>query len=193
MRLTIREFQAMNSAARRFLQRTVEFPLFQRMGLNDKHCDILEIGCGSGYGAVLLSTLSPRSYTGIDLMPEQIVLAQKRQLPNAKFMVRDATDLSCFPQETNDIAVIFGILHHIPQWREVIQECYRVLHPAGKLFVEEPDENLMAGVNRLFPGTHPQEAFFTLRILEEHLKVTGFVILERRRTFGMGFYSTRKP
>jgi hypothetical protein len=33
MRLIDSEFRAMNSSPRRFLQRTVEFPLFQRMGL----------------------------------------------------------------------------------------------------------------------------------------------------------------
>jgi ubiquinone/menaquinone biosynthesis C-methylase UbiE len=182
----------MNSAARRFLQRTVEFPLFRKMGLTDEHRDILEIGCGSGYGTVLLAALSPQSYVGVDIMPEQIALAQKRQLAHAEFMLRDATDLSCFPDETKDIAVIFGILHHIPQWRTVIQECYRVLRQGGKLFVEEPDGRLMASGQRLFPETHPKEAFFQLRELEENLEAKGFTVLERRWAFGLGFYCAQK-
>ncbi len=193
MRLSDKEFRAMNSAARRFLQRTVEFPLFRKMGLTDERRDILEIGCGSGYGAVLLATLSPRSYIGVDIMPEQIALAQKRQLARAEFMLRDATDLSCFPDETKDIAVIFGILHHVPPWRTVIQECHRVLRKGGELFVEEPDGRFMAGVQRLFPEAHPKEAFFQLRDLEAHLEAQGFTILERRWAFGFGFYCAQKP
>jgi short-subunit dehydrogenase len=91
MRLSPIEFQAMNNAVRRWLQRTVEFPLFKSIGLEHTNQDILEIGCGSGYGAVLLSSLQPKSYVGVDLMPEQIALAQARQLPNATFMVQDAS------------------------------------------------------------------------------------------------------
>lgn len=192
MRLSNKEFRAMNSAGRRFLQRTIEFPLFRKMGLTDPQCDILEIGCGSGYGAVLLATLSPRSYVGVDIMPEQIALAQKRQLAHAEFMLRDATDLSCFPEETKDIAVIFGILHHVPQWRTVIQECHRVLRRSGKLFVEEPDGRLMVIAQRLFPGTHPKEAFFQLRDLEQHMEAKRFTIRERRWAYGLGFYCAQK-
>ena len=193
MRLSDHEFQAMNSAARRFLQRTVEFPLFRKMGLAAEQRDVLEIGCGSGYGAVLLATLSPRSYVGVDLMPEQIALAQKRQLAGAEFMLRDATDLSCFPEAAKDITVIFGILHHVPAWRAVIREIRRVLRPGGKLFVEEPDGRLMAGAQRLFPEAHPKEALFQLQDLEAHLEATGLTVLERRWAFGFGFYCAQRP
>ena len=193
MRLTEQEFQAMNSAARRFLQRTVEFPIFRKMGLTGQACDILEIGCGSGYGAVLLASFSPRSYIGLDLMPEQIALAQQRQLAGAEFMLRDASDLICFPDETKDIVVIFGVLHHMPEWRTVIQECQRVLRQGGKLFVEEPDGRLMAGAQHLFPKAHPKEALFQLRELEENLVAKGFTVLERRWAFGLGFYCGQKP
>jgi hypothetical protein len=60
MRLSSQEFKAMNNTVRRFVQRTVEFPIFNSLGLTGEHWDILEIGCGSGYGAVLLSTLHPK-------------------------------------------------------------------------------------------------------------------------------------
>jgi ubiquinone/menaquinone biosynthesis C-methylase UbiE len=81
--------------------------------LTGQEGDILEIGCGSGYGAVLLSELRPKSYVGIDLMPEQIALAHQRRLPNAEFMVQDAAQLP-FADESKDVVVIFGVLHHIP-------------------------------------------------------------------------------
>ena len=192
MRLTEKEFKGMNSAVRRLLQRTIEFPLFRKMGLTAAQRDILEIGCGSGYGAVLLTTLSPRSYIGVDLMPEQITLAQKRQLAGAEFMLGDVTDTSCFLDVTKDIVVIFGVLHHIPEWRSVIQACHRILRPDGQLFVEEPDGRLMAGAQHLWPDAHPKDAFFQLEELEAQLVATGFTVFARRWAMGMGFYGAQK-
>jgi ubiquinone/menaquinone biosynthesis C-methylase UbiE len=115
----------MNNPFRRWLHRTVEFPTFRQMGLTVQGQDILEIGCGSGYGAALLLTLCPRTYIGIDLMPEQIALARQRGLPGAEFVVGDASHLTGIPDGSKDTVVIFGVLHHIPPWREVLQECYR--------------------------------------------------------------------
>jgi SAM-dependent methyltransferase len=192
MRLTDQEFRAMNSAPRRFFQRRVEFPLFKSMGLSSECGDILEIGCGSGYGATLLAALQPRSYVGIDLMPEQVALAEKRRLPYAEFMIRDATDLGCFLGETKDVAVIFGILHHVVEWRAVIRECHRVLRYGGMLFLEEPDARLMAAVQRLSPGSHPKEAYFRLQLLEEALEDVGFAIRAKRSVLGFGFYCALK-
>jgi SAM-dependent methyltransferase len=192
MRLTKLEFKSMNSAARRLLQRTIEFPLLRKMGLTAAQRDILEIGCGSGYGAALLATLSPRSYVGVDLMPEQIALAQKRQLAGAEFMIGDVTDTRFFLDASKDIVVIFGVLHHIPEWRAVIQACHRILRPDGQLFVEEPDGRMMAVVHRLLPDTHPKEAFFQLEELEAQLVTAGFTVFERRWAMGLGLYGARK-
>jgi protein-L-isoaspartate O-methyltransferase len=75
----------MNHPLRRFVQKHLEFRNFQTLGLVDKQRNIMEIGCGSGYGAVLLSTLQPKTYLGIDLMPEQIALAGKWHLPGFEF------------------------------------------------------------------------------------------------------------
>jgi len=191
MRLSNIEFKAMNNAARRVLQRTVEFPLFKRMGLTGQECDILEIGCGSGYGAVLLSELRPKSYVGIDLMPEQIALARQRKLLNAEFMVLDATDLP-FPDQSKDVVVIFGVLHHVPVWRKVVSEIYRVLRPGGRFFVEEPDGAAVARFDRVFAWGHAPDALFLLSDFERFLRETGFTLLGRRYMMGFGWYHARK-
>ena len=120
MRLSDIEFKAMNNPLRRYFQKHIEFRNFRWLGLTVKHKNILEIGCGSGYGAVLLSTLEPRSYIGIDLMPEQIALTGQWHLPGYTFRVMDAADMQEILSISKDIIVIFGILHHIPQWREVV-------------------------------------------------------------------------
>jgi len=57
MRLTESEFRGVNTGIRRFFQRRMELPVFRWLGLSGRDQDILEIGCGSGYGALLLSQL----------------------------------------------------------------------------------------------------------------------------------------
>jgi SAM-dependent methyltransferase len=192
MRLSPAEFKAMNNSLRRLVQRTVEFPLFQRLGLQDQGGDILEIGCGSGYGAVLLSQLHPHSYVGIDLMPEQIALARQYNLPETHFLVQSAGDLGNFPAGSKDTVVIFGVLHHIPEWRSVLDGCYRVLRPGGKLFLEEPDGGVLKTWEGLFRWGHPLTDILYLKEMEAYLQRLGFVVQGQRYLFGFGVYGLQK-
>lgn len=179
MRLTDSEFRGMNTRIRRFFQRRLEFPVFRWLGLSGQDQEILEIGCGSGYGAVLLSQLQPRSYVGIDLMPEMVELARQRILPNAEFLVMDASNLSHFPDASKDLVVIFGILHHIPAWRDVLEECHRVLRPGGKMFLEEPSARAVRIWDFFFRWNHPREAMFNRMELENQLRRVGFSLSGR--------------
>jgi len=192
MELSTSEFRAMNNPFRRFVQKNVEFRIFKSMGLAEEGQDILEIGCGSGYGAVLLSTLRPRSYVGIDLMQAQVELAQRLDLPGTRFSVMDATDLGAFENESKDLVVIFGILHHIPAWRRALAETHRVLRMGGALFVEEPDSPLIRLFDRAFHFEHPDPALFGLDMLERELASIGFSLSHRRRIAGFGLYGARK-
>lgn len=194
MRLTEQEFRAMNSPIRRFFHRNVEFPLFRRLGLREEDQDILEIGCGSGYGAILLAKLRPRSYLGIDLMPEMIELAKKQvDLPHCEFLAMDASDMPELADESRDTVVTFGLFHHIPKWREVIHESYRVLRTGGTMFLEEPEGWAVRLWDRVFKWDHSEEAMFSMRQLEDHLTATGFVVVKRLRLLALaGLYCARK-
>lgn len=191
MKLSAVEFKAMNNPVRRFFQKYVEFQNFKWLGLTDRNKDILEIGCGSGYGAVLLSTLEPRTYIGVDVMPEQIFLTRRWHLPEFQFKVMDASDMPDIASLSRDIVVIFGILHHIPPWRKVIQECRRILRPGGKLFVEEPDGNIIRNFDRLFHWGHAQTDF-SLTGFEKEVSNSGFMIKRKRRVLGLGAYQICK-
>jgi len=187
MRLSDIEFKAMNNPLRRFLQKHIEFRNFRWLGLTDKHKNILEIGCGSGYGAILLSTLEPSSYVGIDLMPEQISLTGKWNLPGYTFRVMDAADMKEISSMSKDIIVVFGILHHIPRWREAIKECRRVLTHSGSLFVEEPNGSVIRNFDRLFHWGHAVSDFSLIEF-EKELARTGFNIIRKRKILGFGTY-----
>jgi ubiquinone/menaquinone biosynthesis C-methylase UbiE len=191
MKLSIDEFNAMSSLFRRLIQRFLEYPNFIRLGLEVQNKDVLEIGCGSGYGAKLLYKQHPRSYLGVDVMPEQIALAQKLNLPGAEFNVADAADLSQVADASKDVVVIFNVLHHIPNWRKAVAECARVLHTGGWLFVEEPDGPSVRAWDRIFHWVHPDELFL-LHDLESALSHDGFNIQRKLRAFGYGVFVAQR-
>jgi len=172
MKLSDVEFRAMQSLWRKWGQTYFELPLFQSMGLDIKDKDVLEIGCGNGHGGYLLNQLAPKSYIGLDVMEEQIAIA-RRKYPQYKFIVQDATDLSQFADASKDVVIIFGVLHHIPEWRKTIDEIARVLKPDGQLFLEEPRGVDIKFFDFFFRWGHP-DTDFGLKAMEEHLKSRGF-------------------
>ena len=180
MKLSDIEFRAMDSGWRRWGQAHFEIPVFQRLGLDIKNKDVLEIGCGNGYGAYLINQGFPRSYVGLDVMEEQIAKACQRY-PQFTFLVQDATDLSRFGDASKDVVVIFGVLHHIPEWRSVIDEIRRVLKPNGNCFVEEPRGLDIKLFDFFFRWGHPDSDFGIHRMVE-YLQSHGFMVKSKQWT-----------
>jgi ubiquinone/menaquinone biosynthesis C-methylase UbiE len=172
MKLSDIEFRAMNTWWRRWGHQYFELPIFQRLGLDVKDKDVLEIGCGNGYGGFLLNQFGPKSYIGLDVMEEQIEIA-RRNYPQYKFIVQDAADLSQFANASKDIVIIFGVLHHISRWRKVLDEIARVLKPSGILLLEEPRGMDIKLVDFLFRWGHP-DTDFGLKAMEEYFKLNDF-------------------
>ena len=188
-RLSNREFNAMNNPWRRLLQRFWEFPMLRRLGVPVMQRDVLEVGCGSGYGAQLLATLKPRTYLGFDFMPEQVALARKR-LPETEFLVQDAANMKDIPTASKDTVVVFGVLHHIPEWKAAVTEIARTLRPGGEVYLEEPDGGLINWFDRKFKWGHP--VTFRLKELEAYLLEAGFNLVRKTYLFGFGIYRLQK-
>lgn len=191
MKLSDIEFRAMQSLWRKWGQTYFELPLFQRMGLAIKDKDILEIGCGNGHGGYLLNQLGPQSYIGLDVMEEQIEIA-RRKYPQYQYIVQDATDLSQFANASKDVVIIFGVLHHIPEWRKTIDEIVRVLQPNGQLFLEEPRGLDIKFFDFFFRWGHPNTDF-GLNALEEYLKSRGFKYQKQWTPLLTMYHAMRKP
>jgi ubiquinone/menaquinone biosynthesis C-methylase UbiE len=163
MRLNLRELDMMDSPLRRFSQRVIElhtFVRFLRRANVDLHGGtLLDAGCGNGYGLELLAkTFEPRRLVGFDLMPEQIERARRRGLA-AEISVGDITAIA-EPDATFDGVFVFGILHHVPAWRDALRELARVLKPGGVLLVEEIHGSAAQLEDRFLGTRHPAEAAF---------------------------------
>jgi ubiquinone/menaquinone biosynthesis C-methylase UbiE len=141
MRLGKFEFIAMNNVFRRWIQKHYEFPIFKNQ-LKRNNIDlagkiIMDGGCGSGYSTeLILNEFHPSRIIAFDYMPEQINLAKRRNL-DVDFKIGDLTHIDS-ADGTFDAVFVFGVLHHIPEWRNALEQISRVLKSGGVLLVEEP-------------------------------------------------------
>ena len=82
-----------------------------------KECEILEIGCGTGYYGIYLADKC-KKYTGVDITPGNISIFDKKikdmNLSNINAVVGDATDLKFFEDNSYDIVLTFGPVYHLP-------------------------------------------------------------------------------
>ena len=94
--------------------------------------DFLEIGCGNGEVAKCIARTYRGRVTGIDVDPEQVKIARENDddIPHLKFLEADSTDLP-FEDESFNVVLSFGVLHHIRNWRDALGEIKRVLRDGG--------------------------------------------------------------
>jgi ubiquinone/menaquinone biosynthesis C-methylase UbiE len=187
----------MKSRPREFIARRVEYRAFERFGFDPAGRDVLELGCGSGYAAHLISLQNPKSYSGVDIMEEQIALANRRALPeNFIFIVGDAADLSSFEDSSKDDVIIFGALHHIPVWKKVVREARRVLKPGGRFFIDDPNQGFVVLAMKLMRMEHDEAGLFELRELEAELGACGMEVRGKKNLLcGLmwSLWGVRKP
>ncbi len=193
MKLSAKEFDAMQMKWRKWYIEKVELKTFEKFGLDLLGADILEVGCGNGYAASLITARGVNRYTGLDIMPEQLEIARKRNLPNACFVLGSADDLSRFPAESFDAILDFCILHHVEGWRTFFDESRRVLKDGGSIYAADLSKTCIHIVDALLHWDHAEEALFTLREFEEEANKRGFETLHKANDLGLeGYFRFRK-
>ena len=185
------EYWAVNNPLRAFVQRHYEAPRLKRLstGKADK---VLEIGCGQGVGArIIYDLFKPRQYFGIDLDPRMIRRATNKAggLPNATFAEGDVANLD-FPDASFDLVIDFGIVHHVPNWRDALAEVHRVLEVDGEFLFEDLsletwERGIGIAVKKL--TDHPYDQMFRKQEFADELLLRGFEV-ETHEESPLSFY-----
>ena len=166
MKLNSLEFALMNNPVRAASQRWIETPLLIGPSGTLAGQQVLEVGCGRGVGVEILLGLGAAHVTGFDLDPEMVALARQRLAKygsRAHVFVGDAAAIAA-PDTGFDTVVDYGIIHHIPNWRQALREIARVLAPGGAFYFED----LFRGFTSAWP----------MRMLLDHPQVTQFTAAE---------------
>jgi len=172
------EYWAMNNPLRALIQKRYEAPRLKAVS-KGKAATVLEIGCGQGVGAVIVDRLfDPEKYVGIDLDAKMIRRARQKgsELRNAEFLEGDASSLA-FPDDTFDLVVDFGIVHHIPNWADALEEVHRTLKAGGEfLFEELSADTWKTGIGRPLKRIleHPYDDMFSKQEFVDKLAELGF-------------------
>ncbi|MGH2972059.1 MAG: class I SAM-dependent methyltransferase, partial [Gaiellaceae bacterium] len=99
--------------------------------------DVLDLGCGVGYGTAVLAGVA-RRVVGGDVDEDSIGYARERYgQANAEFAVLDATALP-FGDDTFDTVCSFETIEHVDRPEALVREAARVLRPSGAFLCSTP-------------------------------------------------------
>ena len=131
---TVRKNELENEMGQRWLRE------IQRFLPEGRSLDILDVGTGTGFFAILLAEKGHR-VVGIDLTPAMLeearILAKQRNLDIA-FREMDAQNLA-YPDDTFDVVISRNLTWTLPDPERAYASWFRVLKPGGVLLNFDAD------------------------------------------------------
>lgn len=107
---------------------------------------VADLGCGSGYGSVLLKEAGAASICASDASTHAIEFAKQQFGGLARFEVQGVTDLRAYPDRHFDLAISSEVLEHIKEYgkeNEALAEMKRVTKPGGIIVIGTPNSELL--------------------------------------------------
>ena len=96
---------------------------------------VLEVGCGLGTDATNFAR-SGADYTGVDLSEESLALAKQRfkayDLAGSFLACNGEQLASSLPKNNFDLVYSFGVIHHTPNQRAVVEQIREVIKADGE-------------------------------------------------------------
>ena len=103
--------------------------------------DVLDLACGEGYGAAMLSRVARRIF-GVDNDRAAIAHAQATYGADHVTFITGTAEFLPLTDASVDIVVCFETLEHVSEQARMLSEIRRVLRPGGLLLVSTPDRPL---------------------------------------------------
>jgi 2-polyprenyl-3-methyl-5-hydroxy-6-metoxy-1,4-benzoquinol methylase len=148
--------------------------------------EVLDAGCGEGYGARLLAELGgARRCVGIDI-DERTIAAARETYGNGEALEFEAGDVTRLPFEdaSFDVVTCFETVEHVSAQRDAVAELARVLRPGGLLLISSPNRGV-------YPPGNPfhereltaaefeallKESFAHVRLMRQHNWIVSTVL-----------------
>jgi SAM-dependent methyltransferase len=110
--------------------------VYQQLAPRCAGLEVLEAGCGEGYGADLISRVA-RRVIALDY-DETTVAHVRARYPRVEVMHGNLAQLP-LTDASVDVVVNFQVIEHLWDQTQFVRECARVLRPAGLLMVSTPN------------------------------------------------------
>lgn len=146
--------------------------VYERMAARCADRDVLEAGCGEGYGANLIADVA-RRVIGLDY-DETTVAHVRARYPRVDMRHGNLAELP-LADGAVDVVVNFQVIEHLWDQGQFVRECLRVLRPGGCLLMSTPNRITFS------PGRDtPINPFHTRELnaaeLTDLLTVAGFAV-----------------
>ncbi|MGB8206461.1 MAG: class I SAM-dependent methyltransferase [Mycobacterium sp.] len=110
--------------------------VYQQLAPRCAGLEVLEAGCGEGYGADLISRIA-RRVIALDY-DETTVAHVRARYPRVEVMHGNLAELP-LADASVDVVVNFQVIEHLWDQTQFVRECARVLRPSGLLMVSTPN------------------------------------------------------
>src|SRR5271156_1408333 len=110
--------------------------VYQRLAPRCAGREVLEAGCGEGYGADLIAGIA-RRVVAVDY-DEAAVAHVRSRYARVQVMQANLAQLP-LPDASVDVVVNFQVIEHLWDQAQFVSECARVLRPSGVLMVSTPN------------------------------------------------------
>jgi ubiquinone/menaquinone biosynthesis C-methylase UbiE len=157
---------------------------FRHLTLTDRENVILDVGCNSGVGGVILKELNARIHLiGLDCVPSNL-----EKLSNSIYNQKICSDSTAIPLGNGSVnRIVSGeFIEHLYEEdvHKTLNELFRILTPGGKLLLTTPNPGyllLKIKGESVLGGSHVSEHFADK--LKQRLTDVGFINL---RIIGSG-------